>query len=87
MAQRKPAEVFPPAQFIREELHARGWTQKKLAKRSGWPLFQVACLCSGDMSIRRDAAVMLAKAFDTDAIYWLNLEAAWQEWKGANRDE
>ena len=28
----KPAEVFPPGEFIREELEARQWTQADLAQ-------------------------------------------------------
>ena len=34
MPNRVPAEVFPPGEFIREELEARGWTQGTL--RRSW---------------------------------------------------
>ena len=40
MKERKPAEVFPPGEFLREELEARGWTQGDLASilaaHEGW---------------------------------------------------
>ena len=31
MVKRMPAEVFPPGEFIQEELDARNWTQSDLA--------------------------------------------------------
>jgi len=79
MDQRKPAEVFPPCDFIREELHARGWTQKDLAKKMGLTETYIAHLCTGDLIIRWEVAGYLGDAFDTSREYWLNLEKAWQE--------
>ena len=38
MMTRNPAEVFPPGEFVREELEARGWTQTDLAAILGRPL-------------------------------------------------
>jgi len=32
---RTPAEVFPPGEFIREEIEARGWSQVELAEILG----------------------------------------------------
>ena len=32
---RTPAEVFPPGEFIREEIEARGWSQRNLQRFSG----------------------------------------------------
>ena len=32
-----PAEVFPPGEFIREELEARGWSLQDLAEILGRP--------------------------------------------------
>jgi HTH-type transcriptional regulator/antitoxin HigA len=37
----KPAEVFTPGGFIRDELEARGWTQAKFAEIIGRPLQNV----------------------------------------------
>jgi hypothetical protein len=34
----KPAEVFHPGEFLRDELSARGWTQGDLAKVIDRPL-------------------------------------------------
>ena len=37
MSERRPAEVFPPGDFIKEELEAREWTQGDLAEILGDP--------------------------------------------------
>lgn len=75
MTARKPAEVFPPGDFIRDELDVRGWTQGDLAQIMGRPLQAVNEMVSGKKQITPDTALGLAKAFgDDDALYWLNLE-------------
>ena len=37
MSERIPAEIFPPGDFIKEELEAREWTQRDLAEILGRP--------------------------------------------------
>lgn len=72
---RVPAEVFPPGDFIRDELEARGWTQGDLAQIMGRPVQVVNEIVAGKKQITPDTAVGLAKAFgDDDALYWMNLE-------------
>ena len=34
MTERRLAEVFPPGEFIADELAARGWTTRDLAERA-----------------------------------------------------
>jgi HTH-type transcriptional regulator/antitoxin HigA len=75
MHARVPAEVFPPGDFIRDELEARGWTQGDLAQIMGRPLQLVNELVSGKKQITPETALGLAKAFgDDDALYWMNLD-------------
>lgn len=78
MKDRKPAEVFPPGEFIREELEERGWTQADLAKIMGRPLPAVNSIILGKRSVTPDTAVELGSAFGTSAELWLNLESAFQ---------
>jgi HTH-type transcriptional regulator/antitoxin HigA len=79
MPARKPAEVFSPGEFIREELDARGWKQADLAQIMGRPLQAVNELISGKKQITPETALGLAKAFgDDDALYWMNLESAYR---------
>jgi HTH-type transcriptional regulator/antitoxin HigA len=47
MPTRVPAEVFPPGEFIREELDARGWTQGDLAQIMDRPLRLINELVAG----------------------------------------
>jgi HTH-type transcriptional regulator/antitoxin HigA len=75
MPARVPAEVFPPGDFIRDELEARGWTQGDLAQIMGRPMQLVNELVAGKKQITPETALGLAKAFgDDDALYWMNLD-------------
>jgi HTH-type transcriptional regulator/antitoxin HigA len=78
MNNRKPAEVFPPGEFIRDELEARGWTQSDLAKIMGRPLSAINLIISSKKSITPETAIGLAGAFGTSPEMWLNLESAYQ---------
>jgi HTH-type transcriptional regulator/antitoxin HigA len=78
MLKRAPAEVFPPGEFIREELDARGWTQDDLAQIMGRPVRLVNELVNAKKQITPDTARGLAEAFGTDALYWMNLDSAYR---------
>jgi HTH-type transcriptional regulator / antitoxin HigA len=76
---RRPvAEVFPPGDFIREELEARGWTQSDLAKILGRPPQTVNAIINGKKAITPQTALELAAAFGTSAEFWMNLETAYR---------
>lgn len=78
MADFTPAEVFPPGEFIREELGERGWTQSDLAEIMGRPLPAVNQIIKGRRAITPETARELAAAFDTSAELWLNLESSYR---------
>jgi HTH-type transcriptional regulator/antitoxin HigA len=75
---RRVAEVFPPGDFIREELAARGWSQRQLAEVLGRPLQMVNAVVNGRKSITARFARELELAFGASAEFWLNLESAYQ---------
>ena len=78
MGERVPAEVFPPGEFIQEELDARGWTQTDLAGIMGRDTNLVSALVTARRSVSPETARGLGEAFGTGAALWMNLEASYQ---------
>lgn len=78
MATRRPAEVFPPGDFLREELEAREWTQTDLAEILGRPVGTVNEIISGKRGVTPETARGLAAALGTTPELWMNLDAAYQ---------
>src|SRR5712692_4355562 len=78
MSERIPAEVFPPGEFIKEELEARGWTQADLAEILGRSARLVSEIVGGKRAISPETAKGLGDAFGTSAQFWMNLESAYQ---------
>lgn len=87
MAQRIPAEVFPPGEFIREELEARGWDQNDLAEILGSYPRLVSEIITGKRAITPETAKKLAAALGTSAELWMNLESSYRLWRVKGRDE
>ena len=78
MSDRKPAEVFPPGEFILDELEERGWTQVSLATITGRAGSTINAIIKGKQTITPEIASELASAFGTSPEFWLNLENAYQ---------
>ena len=78
MKARIPAEVFPPGEFVREELETRGRTQADLAEFMGRPLRSINEIINGKKGITAETAIQLGNAFGTSAEYWINLESAYR---------
>lgn len=73
-----PAEVFPPSEYLRDELEARGWSINDLAKKMRTTEQYARLLASGDVRITPGMAARLAHAFPgTAAQTWLNLQAGY----------
>lgn len=75
---RKIAEVFPPGEFLKEELEARGWSQIELSEVLDRPPRVVSEIISGKRSITPETAKGLGDALGTGALFWMNLESTWQ---------
>jgi HTH-type transcriptional regulator / antitoxin HigA len=71
-------DLFPPGEFIRDEIEARNWTQEDLAEILGRPLRTVNQIITGKKAITPQTAKELAAAFGTSAELWLNLENAYR---------
>ena len=91
MAKSKPtktrvvAEVFPPADFIREEMEARGWDVDTLAKCSWLRSEGLREILAGSRRVTPVYAFGLAQAFGTGKDLWLNLQATWDRRRGNTR--
>ncbi len=87
MVERVPAEVFPPGEFIKEELEARGWTQMDLAEILGRPFQLVNEILAGKRAISPETAQGLGEAFGTGAQVWMNLESTYRLSRTKPRDD
>lgn len=70
------AQAFPPGDFIKEELEARGWTQGDLAKITGRQDSVISAIVNGKRAVSPEVASELAAAFGTSAELWMNLQAS-----------
>jgi HTH-type transcriptional regulator/antitoxin HigA len=71
-------DVPHPGEFIRDELEARGWSQRDLAYILGSPEQAVNMIVSGKRGISPDMAKALGEAFDVSAEYFANLQKAFE---------
>jgi HTH-type transcriptional regulator/antitoxin HigA len=67
----KPAEVFHPGEYLRDELAARGWTQGDLARVINRPLGAINEIING----KKRKAIGLA--LGTGPELWINLQTAY----------
>jgi HTH-type transcriptional regulator/antitoxin HigA len=73
-----PAFVPPPGEAIREELQARGWTQRTFAARLGRPVQAVNGIIRGRRQITAETALALSDVFGTSAELWMGLEGRYR---------
>lgn len=78
MNTRIPAEVFPPGEFLKDELEARNWTQIEFAEIIGKDTRLVHEIVNGKRSVTPETAIILAEALGTSPELWMNLESQFQ---------
>lgn len=83
----RPAVIFPPGDFIKEALEARGWTQLDLADIIGRTPRHVNELVNGKLGVTPRTAIELGAAFDTSPEFWLNLDNQHQLSKAEANDK
>ncbi len=84
---RPTAEAFPPGEYIKDEMTARGWSQRQLAEALGRSEPKVSEIINGKRAITTRTANELAAAFGTSAEVWLNLETRWRLWRDRVPDD
>ncbi len=78
MNARIPAEVFPPGEFLKDELDARGWTQVEFAEIIGKDTRLIHEVINGKRSVTPETAIIFADALGTTPELWMNLESQYQ---------
>jgi len=73
-----PAEVFPPGEFLKDELEERGWTQTEFAEIIRRPYRVVNEIILGKRAISPETAREISAALGTSAQFWMNLESIYQ---------
>jgi HTH-type transcriptional regulator / antitoxin HigA len=70
----KLAALDPPGSYIKEELDARGWSQRDLAYILGMAETQLSRILAGNQSVTPDLARQLGEAFEVPAEFFANLQ-------------
>jgi addiction module HigA family antidote len=69
-----PFEATHPGEMIKDELIARGMTQKELAEQTGIKQSVISETINGKRNVSLSLAVALEKALDIPADIWMNLQ-------------
>lgn len=72
------AEVFPPGEFLKDELEARSWSQTEFAEIIGRPVRLINEIIAGKRAITPETAIQLSASLGTSAELWMNLETQFQ---------
>jgi addiction module HigA family antidote len=67
----------PPGEILLEEfLKPKGMTQVALAEKMGVPIQRVNTLIAGKRGVTAETAILLARVFDNEPQFWMNLQTA-----------
>lgn len=81
MTKRRPAEVFHPGEYLKDELELRGWSQTEFAEIINRPLRLVNEIIKGKRGITPETAKEFGASLGTSAELWMNLHTAYHLWK------
>lgn len=83
---RTPVICFPPGEYIRDEIEARGITASDFAKMIPMSESELSLLMAGEKKLTVSVAERVAIMFGTSIDVWLNLEHAYRKWKQESPD-
>lgn len=81
MTDRLPAEVFPPGEYLADELEERGWSQGDFAEIIGRPVQFVSEIINAKKELTAESAAQIAAALGSEASTWLGLQTSYQLWR------
>lgn len=73
-----PITATHPGEMIKDELKARGMTQKQLAEQAGIKASVLSETINGKRSVSLNVAVALEKALDIPADIWMNMQTQYE---------
>ncbi len=74
-----PDIAIPPGEYLAEEIKAREFSQRELAKRMGRPLNAINEIINRKKAITAETALQLEEVMpEISARFWLNLETDYQ---------
>lgn len=83
--ERIPAEVFPLAELLGDEMLARGWTTDDVALRMGGDVARNMLMVMLLLSVQREGLTIngatfdqLADVFGVDPMFFRNIDSAWR---------
>jgi len=74
----KTAEIYPPGEFLNDELKERNWTQSEFAEIIGRPVRLVNEIVLGKKAITPETAIQFSQGLGTSPELWMNLESQYQ---------
>ncbi len=84
--ERVPAEVFCLAEFLSDELVARGWTTTDVAIRMGGNVAKNLLAIDLIMCVQEDSLLIddalfddLSRVFEVDSAFFRNIDASWRK--------
>lgn len=83
----RPAQVFPPGYFIKDQLEQREWTQNELAEVLGITPRHLSQVMSGESALGYELAIQLGQVFDTSPQLWSNLYLSYALWNEQVEEE
>lgn len=73
----QPSEPIHPGEMLRDELEARGMSQKKFAGLIGMPYTAFNEIVNGKRPITTDTALKIEAATGIPAYIWINMQSAY----------
>jgi HTH-type transcriptional regulator/antitoxin HigA len=83
----RPAQVFPPGYFIKDQLEQRQWNQNELAEVLGITPRHLSQVMNGEVPLNYDLAIQLGQVFDTSPQLWSNLYLSYALWSEPAEEE
>ncbi len=71
------SELIHPGEMIKDEINARGLTQKELAQKMGVSYTVFNEILNGKRPVTTEYALLLEAVLGTDANIWIGLQAAY----------